>query len=72
MTRLEYDLIVEQSPELNLPTWFQLHQRDRERLLKMDRTNLIANRAYQILRRDPGTFDYGIPPMIFHVREKPF
>lgn len=64
MTRLEYDLIVEQEPQLNLPNWFQLAARDQFRLSQMDRTDLIANRAYQILRRDPGVFDYGIPPYI--------
>lgn len=64
VSRIEYELLRSERPELRLPMWDELWVRDKLRLGDMDTTNLIANRVYQILRRDPGVFDYGMAPEI--------
>lgn len=60
MGRLDYEIVRGLRPELRLPAWRELWERDKERLASMDTDQLIANRVYQILRRDPGVFDYGM------------
>ncbi len=52
MTRIEYDLLRDERPELSLPTFERLRGEAPERLLRLTREQLIAHRTYLILTRE--------------------
>lgn len=52
MTRLEYELIREQHPELNLPTYMSLDSYCLSLLDRLSRDRLIARRTAVILSRE--------------------
>lgn len=56
MTRLEYELLREEEPQLHLPSWIWLATHKRllgrdmiERIEKLDRESLIASRTAVLL-----------------------
>jgi hypothetical protein len=64
MTRLDYELLSDELPELKLPAWEALTLNEQSRALKYDRDTLIARRAAQVLCADY-VDDRGIPHSAF-------
>jgi len=52
MTRIEYDLIRADRPDLILPPFEELPDRSKIRLCSLSRNRMIANRVYVMLMRD--------------------
>lgn len=57
MTRIEYELLREDRPDLRLPAYMLLCADDRVVVLQSTRERLIVRRAYMLLSREPGEID---------------
>lgn len=52
MTRIEYDLLREQEPQLMLPHWYRLRLEWRARAMQLDRESLISGRMAKLLAEE--------------------
>lgn len=60
MTRLEYDLLRDERPDLQFPPYIQLGPLLRSRVTQLSRRQAIARRTARILTRDiPAIMDPG-------------
>lgn len=57
MSRVEYDLVVAERPELKLLNWNQLPVYWKNHIQGISREELIASRTGRLLARDVGVFD---------------
>jgi hypothetical protein len=49
MNRIEYDLLLKDSPELELPHWFWLTPGETDLIAVLTREEFIARRSYMIM-----------------------
>lgn len=65
MTRIEYELLREDRPDLRLPAYMLLCPDDRVAVHQSTRERLIVRRAYMLLSREPGVIDRTVysPPV---------
>jgi hypothetical protein len=57
MSRIEYDLLRAERPDLRLPEYQLLYDDSREKVEISTRDQVISARFGQLLRRDPGVTD---------------
>lgn len=51
MTRIEYELLRDEHPELRLPWWHQLREEHKDRVKELSKDRLIASRTGVLLGR---------------------
>lgn len=57
MTRIEYDLVRADRPDLKLPTYDELRDPEQAFLAQLDPERLVVIRTYRLLARELGVVD---------------